>query len=1649
MAERDFQTLLDLISKTTTEIDRLEKKFNSLRQTVEKRIEAKDLGTDQISRLNAQLTTLLANITELKATQTSLLNQRAVAEDVRQLNSINKSIDTLLTKITELNQKRSAVTPGAFGSKTDIAYYDREIKRLESALASARSRAFNFSRAGNVPEERLAQYGTPQGGLPTRGLSLQTAKQAEQFVNQVQNSILKAYLDAVNKPVSAGLQSAANRYRQRLPRSNIFPELYPGPEGIGEGPDYIIRHPRRPTPQVPISDIPERASKAFWKAFGDLMIEAGRQEAKRIRAESIKAGLARQGGGGEGEYESGFTAFNSRITQRLREQAFKAGRLPTFEAQLQNKELGASDVSRANDRIKAEQERLLRSLRTRILSEERYAQALEQARRQGFDIDNLRRVQSRGTAGIEQLQFQRTDESGIQRRFDTYVNPSGRATPGISNQFRSFGQGVLRDIGELTKWSIALAAIYGPMRKLQELTQIMIENQTKLAEATVSVSSAFLDQQGIFDIAANSAEQAGESISGVIDAFTQAYRATGGSGDQVERLATAQNLLNDSLVLSKLSTLDQAQAIDTLSAALRQSSGDLNGGTEILDKWVRVTKVANVDLASLATGFAVLGDSAEAAGIDVDELNGLLAAIAETGIASGRELANSARRVVGFFQTDQAREALESIGVAFEDSAGKARPLLEVMGELSNLRETGILDDTTFSQLTQQIGQGVRGSATITTLIENFSRVGEVARESARASGDAQAALARQLETVQTSITRLGNAFQELAQSLGTEGGFLGIITQGVNGMTALVKVFDSLTSVLGKATPALAAFIATSLILKHQGRGGIQEALFGVGQGLERDPVAARYYTNPAQAPAHGRGRQALQTLTGTGPIAGALQGLVAAAIPALLNATNKEDRFGGTKAVANIIGGVGGGVVGSLVAGSPIIGAAIGTAISEAFVNSTIARRTDIFAYATGPQLTGQGRGETADNLDKALQDAEKRLYESIGFGSEGFGRFLTAPARTNEVMLERLNETIREGNKEEFEQRLNATQKELQNLGITPELARQAFGKGQEITVSQENIAYRRASEEARRAYDEALSSRLAQGDVQGQETAFTKMVAQNDKLYGTLLNSLKSSSQETLRQERVAGDVTGAAYGRRAGAISGFDVKALQYYTALGSEIDKITGGADDAQKAFEVLNNVITRGPEEGLQQLTSLTGEIGTLVNLLDNPALNKDRIAELFPETGIEGARQRLEELRGTLGSIITDINQEVLVGQIQIPQVQGDINKPLSQDDFNLVKQRAKELQDDFYKGFLQIPDDMYDALQGSFEEWAQIIEDSGKTFFETVSEIDPQFFQQAMQQLLEQNKLKSQKVDQFDIQQLDITSQQGAGLQGQINYFSRYLAQNFPQYEQKPEDIGVIFSDYVTSILHGDNLAIKLALDALNDKAQKQLDGMYNIPEGATFWVPLTAAYYRPKGGEGGLGLPEVGGEAANTSALQENTNALRELAFAFKGDLGYAPRNREGLPPVTPGFPGDRGYSRIAEANRQAALGFRGDIGESRQRALGGGSIPHPGPRDEGLLQTLQNFLRDLVRTLNPTPGRNVPGGWQTSRTGGREGGGFTSSVNAQQVNPVVNARLDMRIDNNTQLIVDGRVLASVITPYLASDLLRLEAAQGTITKRVII
>jgi len=581
--------------------------------------------------------------------------------------------------------------------------------------------------------------------------------------------------------------------------------------------------------------------------------------------------------------------------------------------------------------------------------------------------------------------------------------------------------------------------------------QLMIKNEAALADVQISLANSQKTVNEVFEASFRIAQDTGEGLDGVIEAYNQAYRAVGAIQDATTRFTTANKLLYDSITLSKLSTLSQAEAIDILTAALKQSGLSLDSGVILLDKWVRTTKIANVDLATLATGFSVVGDAADAAGVTIDKLNAVIATVAETSGSAPKEVANMVRALIAGFQSDKARTELGKLGIAIQDVEGNARSFIDIMDQLYKLRVEGVINDTQFSKLTLALGGGTRRQALYATFIENYGKVADIEKQSFGASGDAADALSKKLDTVQTSITKVANAFQGLAQALGNEGGLLDIFKFLLNVGTFLITTFDKLTATLGKAGPLLYIALGATAYLSKQTDLYKKNVTNAVGFGLGRASqfVGANY--NQALSLATGTGEYLR-----TGAIAGrpgatmgarAISGAGAGILPAI-QALSEKDYL---KAGADIAGGI----IGSLATKGSFVGSIIGVAIVEAIVNGIRNAKIDL------NEVTIEKPTAEVESITGTVQtDLEKRMTQAIGgtFSlalSKGVTGFLGIfdqkyASRTDaDVAIERLREMQARAERpgylgapyRENKDEIASLLKELENFlnrqaGVTPE-------------------------------------------------------------------------------------------------------------------------------------------------------------------------------------------------------------------------------------------------------------------------------------------------------------------------------------------------------------------------------------------------------------------------------------------------------------------------------------------------------------------------------------------------------------------------------------------------------------------------------------
>lgn len=1002
--------------------------------------------------------------------------------------------------------------------------------------------------------------------------------------------------------------------------------------------------------------------------------------------------------------------------------------------------------------------------------------------RSGFTIDDLKRVVQNQPTGVFDLAFDKVDEAtGIQQRMMVSVDKYGGVLSRVRRQQQAFGEAIARDTIEFAKWSIAVGLILGPLTKLSEITQKAIENQSRLVDVTIAMGNAQKSTSEIFSNAYKIAQQSGESVEGVLDAFSLAYRAAGGIADENQRFSDASKLLSDSLVLSKLSTLNQADAIDILSAALKQTGTSFQDGIQLLDKWVAVSKNANIDIASLATGFAVMGETADAAGLSIDELNALLAITAEAGIASGKELANAGRRLVGAFQSDKAREQLTSLGIAIETTDGKMRSLIDVSKEITQLKKSGILSNSAYSDLTLALGGGVRGQALFSSFFAAFEKFNDVKEVSENATkGEAIKALGQQLETVETASTRLGNAFSSLAQSVGTKGGILDVFTAVLNTASKITEVFSGLTGIIGRTTPSIAALFAALAYNKFylSQRPGLLTQFkqdFGGRVGgatswiLNNSSIAGAYFD---------RQNRSTDILAGVTPNSVATKAqlfaernftnILSAAGIAMSVGNNLLDKTstGGEKAT-RIGADIAGGILGSFVGGPT--GALIGSSIAEGFVNATLLYQPQFENFFTS-SFGGKKPDEGLTEKEKVIEDWREKFQKEVFSRANIYGGIfggsndaLALGGKTSSTILSSL---------------LNLT-----GANTTPEdvalLLATRFGTN------------KKEIERLRELNPAVLQSSLPSAIRESQNIAD--------------FSGVQERLQREILSQLLSGKITPSVYKNYNEYLGKLQTSGNQLYQNVGKDFSK------------DVLGNVLTFGNKEERDYLIALNGTLNNLYDKLQTLPQGTEEYNKLSTEYG---------QVRSELVSYIEQINNAIIAKK-QLPEI-----VDLSEYSDAVIKQiiaSAKKLQESEYAG-AGFTKEEYAAKVATFDPFLYRTKDK----YQKETGLESRYVQQAIQEGMKNGTIPGIGLG---FQTYDITRQQFEEAMAGYTPLLQQLEQ-FGYKEDASAQIS-IFKDGIVEPMKKDWKIVQYLLGEILKTNEKQLEGLYNFPSGITALVPWDAA------------------------------------------------------------------------------------------------------------------------------------------------------------------------------------------------------------------
>ena len=324
------------------------------------------------------------------------------------------------------------------------------------------------------------------------------------------------------------------------------------------------------------------------------------------------------------------------------------------------------------------------------------------------------------------------------------------------------------NLDSINKKSAATVASVGLLnqafRTLQRTAKQMIttaaELDKQLTELRMVTGKNYEDASRLVDSYNALAKELGATTAQVVDAADEWLR-------QGKSIAEVEQLIAQSMVLSKVGKMDSADATKNLTSAMKGYGLAVDEVSGIVDKLTAIDLKAAVSSADLAVAMSKTASGANIAGISMDRLLGYLATIQEVTQKSAETVGTSVQSMIarinnikiGKFIDDESGEALNDtekilnkFGIALRNTEGEFRAVSDVLDDV--YAKWGSLTAVEKSAIATAAA-GTRQRENFLVLMENYGKALEYAEVATNSEGTAMKKFAAYQESVEAHFNSL------------------------------------------------------------------------------------------------------------------------------------------------------------------------------------------------------------------------------------------------------------------------------------------------------------------------------------------------------------------------------------------------------------------------------------------------------------------------------------------------------------------------------------------------------------------------------------------------------------------------------------------------------------------------------------------------------------------------------------------------------------------------------------------------------------------------------------------------------------------------------------------------------------------------------
>lgn len=362
----------------------------------------------------------------------------------------------------------------------------------------------------------------------------------------------------------------------------------------------------------------------------------------------------------------------------------------------------------------------------------------------------------------------------------------------------------------------ASALLMGAWRQVKQTISTVIELDKVVTDLSVATGMNRKETQELLDTYSELGKELGattESIAGAADDWLR----------QGKSIATTNELIKDSLMLSKLGKIDSSEAttaLTTMSKAYKIADNEM---TSLVDKLTAVDAVSATTAGGIAKSFQETAVSANLAGISIDRMAGYIAIVSE--------ISGDAPESVGtFFRTFLSRmsnikegrmidedtgedlstveSVLKNIGIQLRNDQGQFRNFQDVLDEIAVkwIELEAIGDKVGQTKIASALGLTLQQEKA-KILFEHYDEAIKYAEISANSLGTAEEKFNNAyLTSTQASIDAFTAQYEQMANVIWDSGLIKGTFDTGAGFLGALTWIIDNLDTIPTLATVAAGA---------------------------------------------------------------------------------------------------------------------------------------------------------------------------------------------------------------------------------------------------------------------------------------------------------------------------------------------------------------------------------------------------------------------------------------------------------------------------------------------------------------------------------------------------------------------------------------------------------------------------------------------------------------------------------------------------------------------------------------------------------------------------------------------------------------------------------------------------------------------------